>query len=104
MVQNHATAPCKYYDGQIREFEQYSGPHRGFGQVAYEHHSKYNDGRIQKLKQYSGPRRGFGQDAYDSKSDSKSDHWRGHPPTIASGSNQQRHASHSNQQHHPNLV
>jgi hypothetical protein len=53
------------------------------------HHAKY-DGRIHWLQQYSGPHRGLGHVAYESESDSESD-WRGNPPTIASRSNQQRH-------------
>ncbi len=110
MLPHHA----KYYDGHFRELNQSSGPHRGFnqssgpcrgfGQVAYKHHAKYSNGRIQELKQYSGPHRGFGRDAYDSESDSESDGRGPHPPTIASGNNQQCHASCSNQQHLPKLL
>jgi hypothetical protein len=89
MLPHHA----KYHDGRIRELNQSSGPHRGFGQLTYKHRAKYSDDRIQELKQYSGPHRGFGRDTYDdSKSDSKSDRRGPHPPTIASGSNQQHHA------------
>jgi hypothetical protein len=93
MLLHHA----KYYDGQTRELKQYSGPHRGFGQVAYEHHAKYNDGRIQKLKQYSGPHRGFSQDTHASESDSESDHGgvilQQLPPAAI-----------NNAMHHPNLI
>ena len=45
-------------------------------------HAKYDGrGRIHHLQQYSGPHRGFCQVAYESESDSESD-LRGCPPTV----------------------